>query len=80
MEKALYKVRLNFDLLPDKQIAWDDLGKLTSSEEKELRDEVLKTLIYVLSDVLDKDKIWKNLIILLKSSDIFDLRTRESQK
>lgn len=48
MEKALYKVGLNFDLLPDKQITWDDLVQLTSSEEKELRYKVLKILLYVL--------------------------------
>lgn len=72
---AVCEVGLYFDLLPDKQRAWDELIKLTSSEDRDVRREVSKALDTVIEDVPDKEKVWKDLIILLTSSEFYDLRS-----
>ncbi|MDR7665844.1 HEAT repeat domain-containing protein [Methanosarcina sp. Z-7115] len=72
---AVCEVGLYFDLLPDKQRAWDELIKLISSEDRDVRSEVSKALGTVIQDVPDKEKVWKNLIILLTSSEFYDLRS-----
>ena len=72
---AVCEVGLYFDLLPDKQRVWDELIKLTSSEDRNVRREVSKALGTVIQDVPDKEKVWKDLIILLKSSEFYDLRS-----
>lgn len=58
-KKAVYKIGLEFGLLPDKQRVWDNLVKLTSSEKTDFRNEVLKTLTYAFPDVPVKKKYGK---------------------
>lgn len=75
----MYKIGLDFDLLPDKQEAMDDLIKLTSSKEEKVRKEVLKVFTNIFQDVPDKEKLWEDLIILLKSSKFYDVRIESSK-
>lgn len=67
---AVCEVGLYFDLLPDKQGAWDELVKLTSSEDRDVRRSILKTLEIVIQDVPDKVKVWNDLITLLTTCEL----------
>jgi HEAT repeat protein len=54
--QALKQLRYNFLLLPDKQQAWNDLIKLTSDQNINVRYGAASTLNLAFSHVPDKDK------------------------
>ena len=67
---AVCEVGLYFDLLPDKQGAWDELIKSTSSEDRDVRRSISETLKIVIQDVPDKVKVWEDLITLLTTCEL----------
>jgi len=77
--EGLRQLENNFLLLLDKQLAWNNLIKLTSSEEQDIRRNVLKVLTNVLQDVPDKEEVWNELNVLLTSSKYPDIQYEASR-
>src|SRR3989304_624088 len=66
---AAWKLRNNFDNLPDKKQAWDDLHCLTSDNEIYVRRFAIDALDWAFPHVPDKKKAWEDLIRLTSDTD-----------
>ncbi|KKG32297.1 HEAT repeat domain-containing protein [Methanosarcina mazei] len=70
--KALKQLKDNFSTLLDKEQALNDLIKLTTNKEKDVRSEVASAFSNILIFVPDKQRVWNCLINLTddKSRDV----------
>ena len=73
---AAYALGSVFSHVPDKQQAWNDLIKLTTDKNSDVRYRVAAMLlIHVFSQVPDKQQAWNDLIKLTTDKDS-DMRYR----
>ncbi len=58
-----------FQYIPDKEQAWEDLHRLTSDEEKSVREKAAKGLGIVFQYIPDKEQAWEDLHKLTSDED-----------
>ena len=67
--EALELLRYNFSLLPDKQLAWNDLIQLTNDQNGNVRYAAASIFDLAFSQVSDKQQAWNDLIKLSTCKD-----------
>jgi len=67
--RALYKLKDHFSLLPNKHQAWNDLIKLTTDHDWDVRIEAAYALSSVFTHVPNKQKAWEDLHRLATDQD-----------
>jgi len=70
-KKTIEEPKINFVIVKDKQQAWDDLMRLTSDNDSDVRCNAVSALVNAFSHVPDKQQAWEDLIRLTSNNDSF---------
>ena len=66
---AVWQLRINFAILPDKEQAWKDLHRLTHDEDDFVRSGVADAFGTAFPHIPDKEQAWKDLHQLTQDED-----------
>ena len=75
---ALEELKNFFFFMPDKQQAWNDLLRLTSDKNHDVRSSAFRALDSAFFDIPDKQQAWNDLLRLINDKD-HDVRSSASR-